>query len=206
MTQNGDESEDLRIRRTRRALQVALIELTVEQGFSAITVRDLTERAMVNRSTFYRHYLDKYDLLEKYLDEVAEFTAQDIELGHGSGQAAPGLIQMLKHLQSYADFYRVMFGPKGDPMVAQRFRRNTESRFRDLFATFPSQPDPGGPPPELRIQYAAYAGSGAIVWWLENGLPCSAEQLAQWLNRLTSASTGLIFDAGNSGAKVDDRA
>ncbi|MBZ0292889.1 MAG: TetR/AcrR family transcriptional regulator, partial [Anaerolineae bacterium] len=52
--------EDLRVRRTRKLLQQALIELTVERGFSEITVGDIAERAMGNRSTFYRHYLDKY--------------------------------------------------------------------------------------------------------------------------------------------------
>ena len=57
--------EDLRVRRTRKLLQQAFIECTIEKGFAALTVRDITERAMVNRSTFYRHYLDKYDLLEQ---------------------------------------------------------------------------------------------------------------------------------------------
>jgi AcrR family transcriptional regulator len=58
-----DQTEDLRVRRTRKTLQEALIALTIEKGFAAVTVRDITERAMVNRSTFYRHYLDKYELL-----------------------------------------------------------------------------------------------------------------------------------------------
>lgn len=62
--------EDLRVRRTRKLLQQAFIECTIEKGFAALTVRDITERAMVNRSTFYRHYLDKYDLLEQYLNEM----------------------------------------------------------------------------------------------------------------------------------------
>lgn len=63
--QNPVEIEDLRVRRTRTTLQRALIELTVEKGFAAVTVRDICERAMVNRSTFYRHYIDKYDLLDQ---------------------------------------------------------------------------------------------------------------------------------------------
>ena len=65
--QKLDGVEDLRVRRTRKLLTQALIEGTVEKGFAALTVRDITRRAMVNRSTFYRHYLDKYDLLEQHL-------------------------------------------------------------------------------------------------------------------------------------------
>jgi Bacterial regulatory proteins, tetR family len=62
--------EDLRVRRTRKLLQQAFIECTIEKGFAALTVRDITERAMVNRSTFYHHYLDKYDLLEQSINEM----------------------------------------------------------------------------------------------------------------------------------------
>src|ERR1043165_5952074 len=72
--QKSEAMEDLRVRRTRKLLQQAFIELTVEKGFAALTVRDITERAMVNRSTFYRHYLDKYDLLEQYMNETYELT------------------------------------------------------------------------------------------------------------------------------------
>jgi hypothetical protein len=37
------------------------------KGFAALTVQDIADRAMVNRATFYRHYLDKHDLLDKYM-------------------------------------------------------------------------------------------------------------------------------------------
>src|SRR5258708_27883336 len=115
--------EDLRVRRTRKLLQQAFIELTVEKGFAALTVRDITERAMVNRSTFYRHYLDKYDLRDQYMNEIHELTAS---------QDAPGPLNLLKHIQQLAGFYRMMLGPQGDPRFAQRFRQNTEKRFRSL--------------------------------------------------------------------------
>src|SRR5215471_2043298 len=70
LVQKSEETEDLRVRRTRKLLQKAFLELTVEKGFAALTVQDITERAMVNRSTFYRHYLDKFDLVDKYLEQV----------------------------------------------------------------------------------------------------------------------------------------
>src|SRR5215813_8943534 len=74
MAQNEQPTEDLRVRRTRKSLMQALIELTIEKGFSAITVQDIADRAMVNRATFYRHYLDKYDLLDQYMNGVYEMT------------------------------------------------------------------------------------------------------------------------------------
>ncbi|MBN9392948.1 MAG: TetR/AcrR family transcriptional regulator [Chloroflexi bacterium] len=55
-------SEDRRIRRTRQALQSAFKEVVREKGFTATTVQDITERANVNRGTFYIHFADKYAL------------------------------------------------------------------------------------------------------------------------------------------------
>jgi AcrR family transcriptional regulator len=68
MAQIVAQPGDLRVRRTRKVLKSALIELTIEKGFAAVTVQDIADRAMINRATFYRHYLDKYDLLGQYMN------------------------------------------------------------------------------------------------------------------------------------------
>ena len=63
-------SEDRRVRRTRRQLQEALAALMREKDLKDITVRELTERADVNRGTFYSHYQDLYDLREQMEEEL----------------------------------------------------------------------------------------------------------------------------------------
>src|SRR5207245_2778046 len=55
---------DPRVKRTRKLLQQAFIELFQEKGFAAISIQDITERATVNRATFYAHFPDKYALLD----------------------------------------------------------------------------------------------------------------------------------------------
>lgn len=61
---------DPRVKRTRQLLYQALMELWQEKGLRAITVQDLTERATINRATFYAHFQDKFDLLESFLRDV----------------------------------------------------------------------------------------------------------------------------------------
>jgi AcrR family transcriptional regulator len=61
---------DPRVKRTRELLQRALMELMAEKGFEAITVRDIAERATINRVTFYAHFQDKYELLEYTMREL----------------------------------------------------------------------------------------------------------------------------------------
>src|SRR5258708_37132924 len=61
---------NVRLRRTQKLLREALIELIEERGFDALTIGELTSRAMVSRAAFYRNYQDKYDLVEQIFEEI----------------------------------------------------------------------------------------------------------------------------------------
>lgn len=65
-----DGKTDLRIRRTKKAIRDAFFALIEEKGFDSVTVKDITDRAMISRNTFYLHYEDKYDLLNKISNEL----------------------------------------------------------------------------------------------------------------------------------------
>lgn len=60
---------DPRILRTRKLIMDAFIQLSMKKEFKDITIKDITTAATVNRATFYSHFIDKYDLLEKVLSE-----------------------------------------------------------------------------------------------------------------------------------------
>jgi AcrR family transcriptional regulator len=64
------EKVDPRILRTRKFIMDSFIELSGKKEFKDITIKDITTEAMVNRATFYYHFQDKFDLLEKVLSEV----------------------------------------------------------------------------------------------------------------------------------------
>lgn len=73
---------DRRVRRTRRLLKEALVELIHERGYDRVTVRDIAQRADVGRSTFYAHFESKEDLLfagtEAYFLSLAEEVSDDL--------------------------------------------------------------------------------------------------------------------------------
>ncbi len=190
--QNSADKEDLRVRRTRKMIQTALIELTVEKkGFNDVSVRDITERAMINRSTFYRHYLDKCDLVNQYMDDVYELLAHDEKIAVESDEVPKpspmpsGLINLLKHVQEYAEFYRIMLGINGDPGFAEHFRQISEKRRRVAFGKLINGADSSELPIDMRMKYVSYAFIGVIVWWLENDQPCTVEQLARWISQIS---------------------
>ena len=55
--------EDLRVKKTKRALTSAFIELLKEKHFEDITINELCEKAEIRRATFYKHYTDKFHFL-----------------------------------------------------------------------------------------------------------------------------------------------
>lgn len=71
-----EEKLDPRVKRTRNLIQRSFMELLVEKGFQAISVQDITERAEINRATFYAHFPDKYALLDH---SIRESFRQEIE-------------------------------------------------------------------------------------------------------------------------------
>ncbi|WP_042204001.1 TetR/AcrR family transcriptional regulator [Paenibacillus camerounensis] len=60
----GKDKVDLRIIKTRRAIKEAFLSLIQSKGYERITVQDIADKAMINRNTFYLHYVDKPDLME----------------------------------------------------------------------------------------------------------------------------------------------
>lgn len=59
-----EEKLDPRVKRTRQLLEQSFLEVVAEKGFQSVSVQDVTEKAGVNRATFYAHFPDKYALLD----------------------------------------------------------------------------------------------------------------------------------------------
>lgn len=73
-----EKKKDLRIVKTRKALYRAFEELMKSKSFEQIKVSDICNEALINRSTFYDHYTDKYDLLEEYINSLKDAFTEEI--------------------------------------------------------------------------------------------------------------------------------
>ncbi|MGF7047311.1 AcrR family transcriptional regulator [Paenibacillus sp. DS2015] len=68
----GKDKVDLRIIKTRKAIKEAFLTLVQTKGYERITIQDIAEEAMINRNTFYLHYVDKPNLMENLCQESIE--------------------------------------------------------------------------------------------------------------------------------------
>lgn len=71
-------SKDLRVRRTLKAIRYAFYKLVLEKDYSDISITELTERAEINRKTFYLHYSSLEDLVQEVEQEIAESILENI--------------------------------------------------------------------------------------------------------------------------------
>ena len=60
----------LQFERTHRDIEFAFVRLAGEKPFEKITVQNILEEAMINRSTFYQHFKDKYEIAEKLQEDT----------------------------------------------------------------------------------------------------------------------------------------
>src|SRR5436309_15254652 len=102
---------DLRVRRTRKLLWEALLVEMSQHAFESITVTDICERAMVHRTTFYKHYEDKYGLLfhgiQDELNALFEAVDKHVEMEKEADNQLR-LIAVFGHVLKHEDFYRLM--------------------------------------------------------------------------------------------------
>ncbi|MBB6731041.1 TetR/AcrR family transcriptional regulator [Cohnella zeiphila] len=69
------DKTDLRVRRTRKLLWEALLALLQSRSFESLTIQEICDQAMVHRTTFYKHFEDKFSLLSYGLTEIREMLA-----------------------------------------------------------------------------------------------------------------------------------
>lgn len=107
---------DRRIRKTRAMLRDGLASLLEEKSIRDIRVKELVEIVDINRSTFYLHYTDIYDLLEKIEQELME-KIQKAFTKHPLGQKENTLLfiaDIFEILSENRTICKALVGPHGD--------------------------------------------------------------------------------------------
>lgn len=123
-----ETQDDLRIIKTRQNIRDAFFELAEQVGIDKITVQNLTKQAMINRSTFYLHYTDKYDLLYQLEEEILSGikktlmdVATNVSVGEfNSGSPYPYIVNFLEYVRRNERFFKIILSEKGDPTFAMR--------------------------------------------------------------------------------------
>jgi len=168
--------------------------LLAEQELEEITVTDICERAMVHRTTFYKHYEDKYDLLLKGMREIYDALAAEADLSQDAfslNQPAPVFIGFFEHVEKHQRFYRLMLCGDGIGKFQGLLRAYlAELCLVKLQKAVRSPAEPAIPLPIL-AQFCAGTAISTVIWWLENDQPYSSEQMASYVQKLLQSGCTL---------------
>lgn len=118
---------DRRVRRTRFAVQEALIGLMIEKDYEAITVADIVERADIVRSTFYAHYADKEDVLRQGVEYVRAWVEHNTPRGVRFGFSEP----LYRHTCDVRPTLRAVAGRQSWSLMQALFARVLGELVRD---------------------------------------------------------------------------
>lgn len=173
---------DIRAQRTRELLRATLEELLEEKSIEDITVSEVCERSTVRRTTFYRHFEDKYAFFEWYLSTVTERFLAELGTQAGCDDLRTYTALMHRKLISFASAHRsmmrrslgrtamagsldMMMGQVADG-IAERIATQAAERNWQLEAS-----------PQLISMFYAGGMMHTLRWWITADAPCPAEEL-----------------------------
>lgn len=172
---------DARVRYTRMVIHQSFLQLLQEKPVSKITVKEICERSEINRATFYKHYQDPFDLLEKIEEEwlthlqnaLSQKKYRDIKVLY---------TDVLTQLKKNHEQYKTIASSNGDsgfsgrifkacyeqafPLTAQHFSHLSQARQNMLY------------------YFISQGCSGAMQCWVENGMQESAGDVASFIEEI----------------------
>jgi len=165
---------DRRTRRTKKMLLQGLTKLMSEKKISNITVRELTDLADVNRSTFYLYYKDIFDMIEQIETEMLNDFSQAFEKFLKENNTYDNLMSFFTHLFEFvktnAEMCKILLGPDGDYSFMEKLKM-TIKNFQPL------NDDTSAKIHYLRpFQISGFVG--VIQQWLEDDMKLSPEEMA----------------------------
>ena len=164
---NPEEKTDLRIRRTKKSIRDAFFELIDENGFDSVTVKDITDRALISRNTFYLHYEDKFDLLNKISNELMRKVywrvSKDLikikDLDFTIDCTAALLISIQRVIDEDRDLYRLLLTDPGTVVFSEKIEKTIRTALDLIKGDIEGISD-------LSIEYIITGMKGVIRYWV----------------------------------------
>ena len=155
------------------------MDLMSEKPSKSISVRELAERADIKRGTFYIHYKDVGDLLQRLEDEMAErliLVCKKYAYANTEVNAFPYLTELYRFAQDNADLCLVLLGPNGDRAYTERICSILRSYFlQDFLSRFYTGSS------DRLDHFCSFIVSGNLTLtldWLSGGMKESSEEMA----------------------------
>ena len=171
--------QDRKTRYTRMVLQDSLIELMKEKPIAKITIKELCEKADINRTTFYAHFTDQYHLLRAIEDETLTWVkeaAGNLIREPEKNAAIKTLERIFQYVVDNSKHLQVLLSEQGDI----DFQKQLFTAIYQLCGIDPSAGHSGnGGSKELYFIFVVNGSVGLVRHWLKSGLNQSVQDIAK---------------------------
>lgn len=185
---------DRRVLRTRKMIRDALTQLITEVGLEKITVSMLTEKANINRGTFYLHYRGIHDLVEKSEDEIIlqilSIRNHALKEHERAGYTEPTKeiflqfsIKLCTFFKENCSFLDAILGPNGNPSFHEKLKTVLENELL-LHTRFQVKVGENIIPNDYLVAYLSAAHIGILYHWLKNGTDIPPKEMAYMITEL----------------------
>lgn len=171
---------DLRVIKTKNALVGALLNLLKSTPFTKITVNDICIQALVSRSAFYAHFLDKYDLALYSLDQLHEQLFEQSENHSVQEQLRHILQQVQRDSRLFSNLLLAEYDGELMALLRKGFIKQLVNKTN--CAALPE-------PVEISALFYAAGLAGAIIQWVSTGMTHTVEEMAACLGTLLPEDT-----------------
>lgn len=189
----NNEKINRSVRRTQRDLRNSLIELMKKKSILRITAKEIYEAADIGRTTFYAHYKDQYDLLEKIETETIKqlegFLHKNATAILNNKDIIENTIVSLNYIADNCGLFQVLLGENGNIIFQKKFIIHLIERSQKVLHNKSENPE------ELYINegYSVYIVNGTIgliQYWLKNNMhipiPTLAKMIVKIIERIRS--------------------
>ncbi len=130
------DKSDKRFKKAEENIRISFMELAESRGIDAVTATDIIKKAKVNRATFYAHYKDKYELIEKMEDEFCTPLLEKAKLDAFANadiveMSQDFVVQVINYYYDNREFLKLFCGEKGDTFFWSRFSRKIGNAIKE---------------------------------------------------------------------------
>lgn len=181
---------------TKQQIKTSFTKLLKEKGMDSLTISDIARDATINRGTFYLHYLDKYDLMEKLENDVIEELTKILLSDNPNEIYDPieiipynAILNALYYVKSDFEFIEALTGTGGDPMFVERFKRILEKLIQiQIEKTDKLNFSMKGLPEDYAREILLSSATAIVLLWIKKGALESPEQIAEMLSKAKDIS------------------
>lgn len=179
---------DARVRYTKMMIRESYIQLSAAQDGSAITVKDICDRAGINRSTFYRNYIDIYDLEEQLHTEMLQKMLTFIHersLDNVQQTLMTILTTMKEHQERYTMLHRIPSHSLLTRIINNCYEDNKDRILRQTSGITETQL-------KWFYEYICYGCAGLMIDWARSGMQEPPEDVARFTTALIEQNAKVL--------------